>query len=260
MFMMLQDKVAVVTGVNREIGLAMAEELAGAGARVLAAHFGEAERVMPLVERVRAAGGTIELCDADLRVVAECQRVVAEAVRHFGRVDLLAANAGLSLGHPFLEEDEATIDTLFSLNLKGAFFCAQAAARQMVAQGIGAGQHAPYRIVFTASVTGVKAAPGMAGYAVTKAGVRHLATTLAVELGQYGITVNAIAPGAVLNERNLADHPDYAARWAALTPVGRVGQPRDIAAALRFLVSDQAEWLSGQTLIVDGGWSVQGLH
>lgn len=100
----------------------------------------------------------------------------------------------------------------------------------------------------------------MAGYSVTKVGVRHLAVTLAAEFGQYDITVNAIAPSAVLNERNLAGDPDYAERWATLTPVSRVGKPQDIAAALRFRMSPDAEWLSRQTLIVDGGWSVQGLY
>ena len=258
--MQLHNKVAIVTGVNREIGLAMAEELAAAGARVLAAHYGEVERVQPLVERVRANGGVIELVDADLRVVAECRRVVAEAVARFGRVDILAANAGLSLGHAFLDEDEVTFDTLIELNLKGSFFCAQAAARQMAAQGREGLEHTPYRIVFTASVTGVRAAPGVAAYAVTKAGICHLATTLAAEIGQYGITVNAIAPGAISNERNLANDPEYDSRWAALSPAGRVGQPGDIARALRFLVSPDAAWISGQTLIVDGGWSVQGFY
>lgn len=256
--MKLENKVALVTGVNREIGAAMAETLASEGARVLAAHYGEPERVAAMVERIRAAGGTAETIDADLRRTEECRRVVAAAVERFGRVDVLAANAGLTINQPFLETDETTWSTLVDLNLKGSFFTAQAVARQMVAQGIPRGQRVPYRIVFTSSVTGIKAAPGSSVYAMTKAALRHLAVTLAAEIGPHGITVNAIAPGAVLNERNLADDPDYEAHWDAITPVRRVGQPQDIANALRFLVSPETEWLSGQTIVVDGGWTTLG--
>ena len=256
--MTLKNKVAIVTGVNREIGAAMAETLAGAGAQVLATHYGEAERVAVLVARVQAAGGTIATIDADLRHIAACQRVAASAVELYGRIDIFAANAGVTLRSPFLETTEATWDMLVNLNLKGAYFGAQAAAQQMVAQGLAGPAKAPYRIVFTSSVTGIQAAPGSSVYAVTKAGLRHMAVTLAGELGQYGITVNAIAPGAVLNERNLAEQPNYEAVWNDITPVGRVGQPQDIANALRFLVSPEAEWISAQTIVVDGGWSVLG--
>ena len=252
-----QNKVALVTGVNREIGAAMAETLAADGIMVLAAHYGETERVAALGARVKAAGGTLATIDADLRIVAECRRAVAEAVERFGRLDILAANAGLSLGHPFLDEDEATFDTLIALNLKGSFFIAQAVARQMVAQGKPA---QPYRIIFTSSVTGIKAAPGMAAYAITKAALRHLALTLAAELGPLGIAVNAIAPGAISNERNLAIQPDYDERWGGIIPLGRVGQPQDIASALRFLISPDAAWISGQTLTVDGGWTTLGYY
>lgn len=258
--MKLQNKIAIVTGANREIGAAMAATLAGAGALVLAAHYGEADRVAVLVERVRAAGGTIATIDIDLRQVAACQRVAARAVELYGRIDIFVANAGVTLRSPFLETTEATWDTLVGLNLKGAYFGAQAAAQQMAAQGVAGPAKAPYRIVFTSSVTGIQAAPGSSVYAVTKAGLRHMAVTLAGELGQYGITVNAIAPGAVLNERNLAEQPNYEAVWDTVTPVGRVGQPQDIANALGFLVSPEAEWISAQTIVVDGGWSVLGQY
>ncbi len=257
--MRLQDKVAIVTGANREIGAAMAARLAADGARLLVAHYKETERVTPVIERIRAAGGTAETFDADLSTVEANRQLVARAVELYGRVDIFAANAGLTIGGPFLEMEESAYDTLVNLNLKGSFFGAQAAARQMAAQGVGQAKQIPYRIVLTSSVTGVKAAPGASGYAMTKAALRHLATTLSAELGRYGITVNAIAPGAILNERNLADDPNYEAIWDAITPVGRVGQPEDIANALAFLVSPDAEWVSGQTIIVDGGWSNQGL-
>lgn len=256
--MKLENKVAIITGVNREIGAAMLEAIAAEGALVLAAHYGEAERIEPVVERIRSSGGTVETIDADLRQVAECRRIVAAAIERFGRVDILAANAGLTLNQSFLDADEQTFDTLINLNLKGSFFSAQAVARQMVAQGVSGPSRTPYRIIFTSSVTGLRAAPGSAVYAVTKAGLRHMARTLAAELGGYGITVNAIAPGAISNERNLADEPHYDQVWGTIVPAGRVGQPTDIADALVFLASPQAEWITGQTLVVDGGWTTLG--
>jgi 3-oxoacyl-[acyl-carrier protein] reductase len=249
--MTLDGKVAIVTGVNREIGAAMAEALAGAGCAVLAAYWGEPERVAPLVERVRASGGRIEVHEADLSQVAANQELVARAAATFGRVDMLAANAGLTIARPFLETSEADWDTLVDLNLKGSFFGAQAAARQMAAQGQGG------RIIFSSSVTGLRACPNLAAYGITKAGLRHMASTLALELAPHRIAVNAIAIGAILNDRNLLDNPNYAADWDALVPIGRVGQPQDVADALLFFASEQSRWVTGQTLVVDGGWTIR---
>ena len=254
--MNLQNKVAIVTGANREIGAAMAEALASAGTAVLVAHYGEAERAAACVDRIVAAGGRALAYEADLSSVAENRKLVARAVEAFGRLDILAANAGLTLGGPFLETDEATWDTLVDLNLKGSYFGAQAAARQMVAQGRGDDGYGG-RIVFSSSVTGVQAVPNLSAYGVTKAGLRHMARALAPDLGPYGITINAIGIGAVLNERNLKGDPGYAAHWAALNPAGRALQPADVAAALLFLVSPTATMITGHTLIVDGGWSTR---
>lgn len=247
--MNLDHQGAIVTGASREIGAAMAEALAGAGAAVLVAHHGEAERAAAVVARIRAAGGRAETHNADLRSVAANQDMIARAVEIWGRLDILAANAGLTIARPFLSTDEATWDTLVDLNLKGSFFGAQAAARQMIAQGSGG------HIVFSSSVTGVQAAPNFAAYGVTKAALRHMVRTLGVELGQYGITVNALGIGATLNERNLHDNPNYAADWDAVVPTGRVGQPSDVADALLFLVSPAAAMVNGHTLMLDGGWA-----
>jgi NAD(P)-dependent dehydrogenase (short-subunit alcohol dehydrogenase family) len=242
-------KVAIVTGANREIGAAMAESLARAGASVLAAHYGEADRAMALVDRITAAGGTGAAHEADLRGVEANRRMVARAVELWGRVDILAANAGLTIAAPFLDTDETTWNTLVDLNLKGSFFGAQAAARQMIAQGGGG------RIVFSSSVTGVQAVPDLAAYGITKAGLQHMARVLGVELGRHGITVNALAIGATLNERNLADNPNYADDWAAVIPTGGIGTPDDVADALLFLVSPAAAMVNGHTLMIDGGWT-----
>lgn len=213
---LLEEKVAIVTGASREIGAAMAEMLAAHGCTVLAAHFGEAERAAAVVERIRAAGGRVQAYDADLSSVAANQALIARAVEAFGRVDILAANAGITISAPFLDTTEDQWETLFNLNVKGSFFAAQAAARQMIAQGDGG------RIVFSASVTGVQAIPGLSAYGITKAALRHMAKTLACELGPYGITANALGIGAILNERNRADDPEYEAHWNSVTPTGRV--------------------------------------
>src|SRR6266545_5341299 len=237
--MNLQGKVAIVTGASREIGAAMAEALAGAGAAVLVAHYAEPALAEAVVARITAAGGRALAHDADCSTVAANQALVARAVAAFGRLDIFAANAGLTIGKPFLETDESTWDTLVDLNLKGSYFGAQAAARQMIAQGSGG------RIVFSSSVTGMRTVPNLSAYGVTKAGLRHMARVLGYELGQYGITVNALGIGAIVNERNMRDDPDYAAHWAGITPVGRAGQPADVAAALMFLVSPEAALING---------------
>jgi len=245
-----EGKVAIVTGASREIGAAMAEALASHGCAVLAAHSGEAERADAVVERIRATGGRALAYDADLSRVAANRALIVRAVEAFGRVDILAANAGLTIGAPFLDTTEEQWDTLFNLNVKGSFFAAQTAARQMIAQGDGG------RIVFSASVTGVQAIPGLSAYGITKAALRHMAKTLACELGPHGITVNALGIGAIVNERNRNDDPEYEAHWGRVTPTGRVGLPTDVAQALLFLASPEAAHITGQTLIIDGGWTL----
>ena len=185
----------------------------------------------------------------DLSSVAENHGLVERAVDEFGRLDVFAANAGLTRWAPFVDVDEATWDAVVDLNLKGSYFGAQAAARRMQAQGSGG------RIVLSSSVTGTVGIPNLSVYATTKAALQHMAAVLALELGASGITVNALAIGATLNRRNLADDPDYAEHWAGVIPTGRVGRPQDVADALVFLASDQAAMVTGHTLTVDGGWS-----
>jgi 3-oxoacyl-[acyl-carrier protein] reductase len=251
---LLQNKVAIVTGANREIGAAMAEALAQAGAAVLLAHWCEAERAQAVVDRIRAAGGQADAHEADLSSVQANEQLVARAVASFGRLDIFVANAGLTLWSPFVDTTEATWDTLVNLNLKGSFFGAQAAARQMIAQGPPTDGYGG-RIVFSSSVTGMRAVPNAAVYSITKAGLRHMATVLAAELGRHAITVNALGIGATVNARNVADDPQYAERWSTVIPAGRAGQPADVAAALLFLVSPAAAMVTGHTLMLDGGWT-----
>jgi 3-oxoacyl-[acyl-carrier protein] reductase len=252
-----QGKVAIVTGGNREIGAAMAEALAGAGAAVVVAYHGALDLAEAVVARIRAAGGQALAHQADLSSVVDNQRLVSQTVEAFGRLDIFVANAGLTMWGPFLQVDEATWDTVVDLNLKGSFFGAQAAARQMIAQQ-AAGDASGGRIVFSSSVTGVQALPDCSVYAVTKAALRHMTTVLALELGRYGITVNALGIGATLNKRNLRDDPEYETHWAGVIPTGRCGQPEDAAAALLFLVAPEAGMVNGHTLMIDGGWTTVG--
>lgn len=250
--MTLNGKVAIVTGASREIGATMAEALAAEGAAVIVAHHGEAERAEQVVQRIGELHGRAAAVDADLASVEANAGLVQQAVERFGRLDIFVANAGLTRWSPLLEADEAMWHELVDLNLKGSFFGAQAAARRMVQQGGGG------RIVFSSSVTGVRAVPEAPIYSITKAALRHMAVVFAEELGGHHITANALGIGATLNERNLANEPDYAERWAGVVPTGRVGMPADIASALLFLVSPGADMITGHTLMVDGGWSNRG--
>ena len=245
----LNGKVAIVTGASREIGAAMAEALAARGVAVLVCHYREPELADSTVRRIHDSGGTALPHEANLSSAADCQAMIQRAVSEFGRLDFYAANAGITHWSSFLDYPEAAWDTVVDLNLKGSFFSAQAAARQMVAQGT------PGAIIFSASVTGLRALANASAYSVTKAGLIHLARCLALELGPQRISVNALAIGATLNERNLNDDPDYEAHWQSVTPAGRPAHPTDIARGLMYLIENP--FITGNTLVIDGGWTIQ---
>jgi len=245
----LTGKVAIVTGASREIGAAMAETLARRGAAVLVSHFREAKLAEATVSRIRAAGGTALAHEADLSKVAEGRELIQRTVREFGRLDIYAANAGITHWSSFLDYAEEGWDTVVDLNLKGSFFSAQAAARQMMAQG------APGAIIFSASVTGLRAIANGSAYSITKAGLIHMAKCLALELGPHHISVNTLVIGATLNERNLKDNPNYDSDWQGVIPAGRPAQPEDIARGLMYLVDNP--FITGNALVIDGGWTIQ---
>ncbi|MGH2524348.1 MAG: SDR family NAD(P)-dependent oxidoreductase, partial [Anaerolineales bacterium] len=236
----LTGKVAVVTGASREIGAAMAEALAARGAQVMVAHHREPELAQAVVARIQAAGGAALAHDCDCSQVSETRAMVERAVREFGRLDVFVANAGLTMWAPFLEYPEDYWDTVIDLNLKGSFFGAQAAAQQMVRQGGGG------HIVLSSSVAGIQAIQYLSAYGISKAGLRHMARSLALELGPHHISVNALGIGATLNARNLNDDPEYDAHWGGVTPAGRAGRPEDAARALLFLVDNP--YITGTTL------------
>jgi NAD(P)-dependent dehydrogenase (short-subunit alcohol dehydrogenase family) len=244
--------VAIVTGGATGIGRAISEGLAADGLAVVVGYFGNAAGAAETARAIEAAGGEVRLVRGDAGDPATAAVLVEAAVASFGRLDVLCGNAGLTLFRRFLEIDPDAFDGLVATNLRGTFFTAQAAARRMVEQGQGG------RIVLTSSVTAHRAIDGGSAYAMTKAGIEALARNLALELGDAGITVNAVTPGSIVNERNLADDPGYAERWGALNPVGRAGSGADVLAAIRFLIGPDAGFVTGQTIVVDGGWTTAG--
>jgi 3-oxoacyl-[acyl-carrier protein] reductase len=250
-------KVAVVTGAGVGIGRAIAQRLAQQGAHVLLndldanlAHAAAAEidATCRAAAGVKPAGACVGT-GGDVGEVEVVRDLVAQAVQQWGRLDLAVANAGVTRWISFLDYEPADFYRVLQVNLGGSFFLAQAAARQMRAQGDGG------RILFTSSVTAHQSIEFASAYAVTKAGLEMLARNLVRELAPLGVCVNAIAPGATVTPRNLADDPNYEAYWEKLTPLGRPAYPEDIARAALFLLGPDAGHVTGQTLVVDGGWT-----
>ena len=248
----LEGKVAVVTGAGTGIGQALAVRFAREGARVAINYHQNADGARETLTQVRAAGSDGEVFQGDLRTADAARSVVERAAAHFGQLDILMNNSGITSWGPFLDYTEAAFDDVVDTNLKGSYFASQAAARQFIRQS------SPGRIVLISSLVGVNAVEYLSAYSMTKAGLRMLARSLGFELGKFGITVNAIGVGPTLNERNLRDDPDYDAHWGAVVPVGRAATADDASAAAVYLCSDEASYVNGTTLMVDGGWSAYG--
>ena len=246
------ERVAIVTGGATGIGRALSTGLAADGLAVVIGYHRNEAGARDTLATIEHARGRAMLVQGDIAEATTQERLVATAVAEFGRLDILCAHAGITLFARFLDTTSDTFDRLVATNLRGTYFMAQAAARRMLEQGDGG------RIVLTSSVNARSAIETLSAYAVTKAGIEAMARNLAVELSPAGITVNAVAPGSTVNGRNLADDPGYAERWAAINPAGRVGTGDDVLAAVRYLVSPEAGYITGQTIVVDGGWTAAG--
>lgn len=246
------NQTALITGAGTGIGFAIASALARQGATVLLNDFNE-ELARQAAETINQAGsGRCKACSGDASDVAFIQQMVGTAVRQFGSVDIAVANAGITIFGDIFTTTPDAFQTIVNLNLRGSFFLAQAAARQMRDQQTGGS------ILFMSSVVGHLAHPGLPVYSMTKAGLEMLAKQLVIDFSPLGITVNAIAPGATLTERTL-DDPTYIPIWSRITPMGRPATVDDIAQAALFLLSPASRHITGQSLVVDGGWTSVGV-
>lgn len=240
-------KTAIITGAGQGIGFEIARQLVSEGATVLlndidsALAEGAASRI--------GEQGTCLACPGDSGDLMFIDGIVKRAVAETGRLDIVIANAGITLFGEFLNYTPEAFHQVMEVNLAGTFFLAQAAAKELIRQGGGGS------LLFTSSVTGHQAHKNLAAYGMSKAALEMLAKHLVLELSPHGVNVNAIAPGATLTERT-AEDAEYAETWSAITPMGRAATPEDIAATALFLVSDAARHITGQTVVVDGGWTV----
>jgi len=240
-------KTAIVTGAGQGIGFEICRQLASAGATVLLNDV-DGPLAEAAAQRITPDGRCIA-CPGDSSNRDFIRSIVARAIAETGKLDIVIANAGITLFGDFLDYTEEAFYRVMNVNLGGTFFLAQEAARQLIKQGTGGS------LLFTSSVTGHQAHRNLAAYGMSKAAVEMLARHLVLELSPHRVNVNAIAPGATLTERTAAD-AHYEQTWSAITPMGRPGTAADIAHAALFLVSDAARHITGQTLIIDGGWSV----
>ncbi len=241
------NQVAIVTGAGQGIGFAIAQELARAGASVLLNDLDPA-LCQQAADRITSAGGICQPCPGDVSDVAFIGEMVQTAVMQFGRLDVVVANAGITIFGDFFDYEPVDFQRVVDLNLRGSFFLTQAAARQMRGQGGGGS------ILLMSSVVGHQAHPGLAAYAMTKAGLEMLAKNLVLDLSPHGISINALAPGATTTERT-TDDPTYLPTWSRITPMGRPATVADIAHAALFLVNPASRHITGQSLVVDGGWT-----
>ena len=247
--MRLEGCVAIVTGAGAGNGRGIALRFAEEGARVVAADR-DLAAARDTAERIHRDGGGALAVHADVSRREEAAAMVDAARERFGGIDILVNNAGVETLVPLLDLEESDWDRVVDTNLKGAFLCAQLAARAMVSAGT------PGAIVNIASINAKIALRGQAHYTASKGGLVMLTKSMAVDLAPHGIRVNAIGPGVIetrMTERSLSD-PQRRAMLLSKIPLGRVGQPREVANAALFLASEEASYITGATLYVDGGW------
>jgi NAD(P)-dependent dehydrogenase (short-subunit alcohol dehydrogenase family) len=239
------QRVALVTGAGGGVGTGIAEELARAGYGV-AVNDVDAQAADTTAARLAEGGRQALVVPGDVTLKVDVQRIVEQTALHFGRLDLVVNNAGIQVWRELLELEEADWDRVIAVNLKGCFLCTQAAARLMRAQGSG-------HIINIGSGSNRTPFPSLVSYTASKGGVEMLTKVAAVELGPMGIRVNCLAPGAIEIERTRLERKDYAATWSRVTPLRRIGTPADVGKAVVMLDDERAAFITGQTILVDGG-------
>jgi NAD(P)-dependent dehydrogenase (short-subunit alcohol dehydrogenase family) len=243
----LAGKVAIVTGAGTGIGVGFCESLVEAGASVVISYNSNSEGAERLATRLRESGGAVLVRRCDVREYSQVEELTRATMDEFGRIDILINNSGITEPHSLLEMTPDEWDKTLNVNLRGAFFCTQLAARQMIQQGDGG------RIINLSSVHGFAAVPNHAHYEASKGGINMLTKACAIELAPHNIQVNCIAPGAIEVERYFGFAGYNRDDWGGRIPAGRVGFPSDIGPLAVFLCSEGASYITGQIIWVDGG-------
>ena len=249
--MRLEDRIAIVTGAARGIGQAIALRFGQEGARVAVVDLRE-EEGHQTVRLIQAAGGQAMFVRTDVSDQSQVRAMVDAVVRQWSTIDILVNDAGICPFEDFLEMSEALWNQVLDVNLKGYFLCSQAVAKVMIERGVRG------RIIAVSSISSEFGGSSQAHYCASKAGINLLVKSMAISLGPHGITCNAVLPGTVetdINREALAD-PGVRDYWSKRTPLGRLGQPEDIAGPVLFFASDDSAWCTGSMLVVDGGTSV----
>lgn len=244
--MKLIGKVAFVTGGSRGIGREIALELAREGAHVAINYAGNKEKAEAVADEIREIGKEAIVLQGDVSDQESVQAMIKAALSHFNKIDILVNNAGITKDNLLMRMKEEDWDAVMNTNLKGVFLCTKAVVRQMMKQRSGS-------IINISSIVGVSGNPGQANYVAAKAGVIGFTKTAAKELASRGITVNAVAPGFIATDMTDALAEDLKADMLKQIPLGYLGKPEDIAKVVVFLASDDASYMTGQTLHVDGG-------
>jgi NAD(P)-dependent dehydrogenase (short-subunit alcohol dehydrogenase family) len=242
----LSGKAAFVTGASKGVGKGIALQLARHGCNVAVNYNADRKGAEATAEEIRGLGVTSIIVQGDVSQADNVDAMFAQVRQELGRVDILVNNAGIQTWKELLELTEVEWDRVLDTNLKGCFLCTQRAARMMKDAGGG-------RIINIGSGCNKVGFPRLVNYTASKGGIEQFTKVAALELGKYGIRVNCVAPGAIEIERTKEESGDYAGTWAALTPLGRVGTPMDVGRAVVFFCLDLSDFVTGQTLYVDGG-------
>lgn len=242
----LEGKSAIVTGASRGIGRDIALYLAQEGAKVAVNYSGSKDRADAVVEEIKAAGGEAFAIQANVDQAEAVQNLVSATLEQFGSVDILVNNAGITRDNLLMRMKETEWDDVLNTNLKGVFLCTKAVTRQMMKQRAG-------RIINITSIVGVSGNAGQANYVAAKAGVIGLTKSSAKELASRNITVNSVAPGFITTDMTDALPEDIKSQMLSQIPLAKFGNPEDIAKAVAFLASDDANYITGQTIHVNGG-------
>ncbi|WP_066193980.1 3-oxoacyl-[acyl-carrier-protein] reductase [Gracilibacillus timonensis] len=243
---MLNGQVALITGASRGIGREIALTFAKNGAKVIVNYSGSEEKAQQVVDEIKQFGGEAIKIKANVSKEKEVKSMVKETTKTFGRLDILVNNAGITRDNLLMRMSEADFDDVIDINLKGVFLCTKAVTRQMMKQKSG-------RIINISSVVGISGNPGQANYVSAKAGVIGLTKTTAKELAARNILVNAVAPGFIATEMTDQLTEEQKEQIFGLIPLNKLGEAKDVANVAMFLASEQANYVTGQTIQVDGG-------